>query len=202
MSNDEPTQRMIPAPLAVLAAAGALVVGVLLGSALGGSDDGSSISLSIPSVSPGSAAATTSPSGATPTASPEGTGSVSQGQASLSLSGGVNSTVTFGRLAAGAAWSPPPGEIALVWRAPGEQDLRIDGPSFTSQIATDATHTLSFTVDVDGSPIAFRSAAGECTVTISPALPTQMGGTFLCTDLASADDTVSVNAQGSFSATG
>jgi hypothetical protein len=99
-------------------------------------------------------------------------------------------------------WSPPPGEVALVWRAPGDQDLRIDGPSFTSQIATDAAHTLSFTVNVDGSPIAFRSAAGECTVTISPSLPTQMGGTFLCTDLASTDDAVSVNAQGSFSATG
>ncbi len=160
-----------------------------------------SITLPSPSADTGSPVATTSPSGATPPASP-GNGSVSVGQATLSLSGGIVTQVTFGRLATGAVWSAPPGEIALTWEAPVDQFLRLEGPSFTSQIATDATHVLSFTVNVDDVPIAFRSAAGECSVTISPALPTQMGGTFLCTNLPSTDGGTTVNGQGSFSATG
>jgi hypothetical protein len=202
MQDPRPTPRTIPASLAALIAAGTLVVGLLLGRAWGGSNDATpSLSLPVPSVT-ASAAAPTGPSVVSPTSTPAGAGSVTLGQASLSLSGGINAAVSFGRLATPAEWMPPPGAIALSWNGPGEQVLSLAGTSFTSQIATDAEHSLSFTVNVDGAPVSFSSTAGECSVTISPALPTQMGGTFLCTNLSSVDDVVSVNAQGSFSATG
>jgi hypothetical protein len=200
MSDDRPNPRTIPVPLTVLMAVGALVVGVILGRAWGGSGDVTpSISPSPPSGATETAAA--GPGEGTPTATPAGNGSVSRGQASLSLSGGVNSVVELGRLATPADWAPPPGTIALSWTGSGQQVLSLGGPSFTSQIATDAEHTLSFTVEVDGAPVSYVSAAGECTVTISPALPTQMGGTFFCTNLPSTDGEPIVNVQGSFAAT-
>jgi len=201
MQDPTPTPRTIPTSLAVLVAAGTLVVGVLLGRAWGGADEATpTLSVPVPSAT-ASVTPTTGPSGVTPTTTPVA-GSVAAGQASLSLSGGINAAVSFGRLVTPAEWTPPPGTISLSWSGPGAQVLGLEGASFTSQVTTDAEHTLSFTVNVDGVPVAFSSTAGECTVTISPALPTQMGGTFLCTNLSSVDDAVSVNAQGSFSATG
>jgi hypothetical protein len=207
MRDRRPTSRTIRTPLVSLIAGVALLAG-----ACGGLGDAvPSISLPPPaaptgttSVSPvsGDTGVTISPSGAVPTSSPGITGSVSQGQATVSVSGGVNATVTFASLTTPAVWSPPPGAIALSWSAPGDQVLSLGGPSFTSQIPTDASHTIAFTVNVDDAPVEFRSSAGECAVTISPALPTQVGGTFLCTNLASTDDAVTVNAQGTFSATG
>lgn len=200
MQEPRPTPRTIPLPIAVLTTAGALIVGLLLGRASGGSDEAiPSISLPVPSAA-GSTGAS-GPSGATPTSTPVA-GSVTVGQASLSLSGGINTVVSFGSLTTPAEWTPPPGTLTLSWSGPGAQVLSLDGASFTSQITTDAEHSLSFTVNVNGAPVAFSSTAGECSVTISPALPTQVGGTFLCTNLSSVDDAVSVNAQGSFSATG
>lgn len=201
MQDPEPTPRTIPASLAALIATGTLVVGLLLGRAWGGSDEAiPTLSVPVPSAT-ASSAVTTGPSAVSPTASPIA-GSVAAGQASLSLSGGINTVVSFGRLATPAEWTPPPGTLALSWGGPGAQVLDLEGNSFTSQIATDAEHALSFTVNVDGAPVAFSSTAGECSVTISPALLSQMGGTFICTNLSSVDDAVSVNAQGSFSATG
>lgn len=201
MQDPKPTPRTIPASLAALIAAGTLVVGLLLGRAWGGSDEAiPTLSVPVPSAT-ASAVATTGPSVVSPTTTPVA-GSVTVGQASLSLSGGINTVVSFGRLTMPAQWVPPPGAISLTWRGIGEQALSLVGASFTSQIATDAEHTLSFTVNVDGTPVTYVSAAGECTVTISPALTTQMGGTFICTNLlGDAGDPV-VNAQGSFSATG
>ena len=201
MQDPEPTPRTIPASLAALIATGTLVVGLLLGRAGGGSAEAiPTLSVPVPSAT-ASSAVTTGPSAVSPTASPIA-GSVAAGQASLSLSGGINTVVSFGRLATPAEWTPPPGTLALSWGGPGAQVLDLEGNSFTSQIATDAEHALSFTVNVDGAPVAFSSTAGECSVTISPALLSQMGGTFICTNLSSVDDAVSVNAQGSFSATG
>lgn len=184
------------------------VVGVaLLAGACGTFDDAiPSVPLPAPtgatgSPLPGTTGATGAVGSVTPTGSPGVLGPVTQGTASLRLSGGVNTTVTFNRLTAGS-WAPPPGTIALSWGAAGDQVLSLAGPSFTSQIATDPSHTLTFTVNVDGAQATYVSAAGECTVTVSPALPTQMGGTFFCTNLPGTGGEPAVNAQGSFSATG
>ena len=114
----------------------------------------------------------------------------------------MNTTVTFGSLATPAVWTPPPGAIALSWDGPGDQVLTLGGPSFTSQIPTDAAHVALVHRERRRNAGRVPSSAGECTVAISPALPTQIGGTFLCTNLSSTDDAVTVNAQGTFSATG
>jgi hypothetical protein len=210
MRDRRSTPRTIRTSGACLVAA----VGLLTAACSGLGDPIPSISLPPPAGSTGSTGSvispatgdtgvTISPSGSgVPTSSPGITGTVSAGRAAVSLTGGVNASVTFPSLTTPAVWSPPPGAITLSWEGPGDQILSLGGSSFTSQIPTDASHTLAFTVTIDGAPIAFRSDAGECTVAISPALPTQMAGSFLCTDLASVDDAVSVNAQGTFSATG
>lgn len=199
MRDHRPTPRNARTLLAPLVS-----VVALLAAACGGLGDAiPSISLPPPPGATGSTGATGA--GATGSATPSSSavaGSLNQGQASISVSGGVNVSVTLGTLTDPGLWTPPPGSIALSWTGPTDQVLTLAGPSFTSQIATDDSHTLSLTVNADGVPVAFVSDAGECTVAISPALPTQMGGTFLCTDLASTDDTVTVNAQGTFSATG
>jgi hypothetical protein len=135
-----------------------------------------------------------------PTGSPGVTGNLSTGTASVTTTGAVNATATYGTLTSPGIWTPPPGAISLNWAGQGNQSLGITGASFTAQMPTAADRVLQFSVRGSDGVITFRSAAGECLVTISPALPTQMGGTFLCTTIPSDDGSISVNAQGTFSA--
>lgn len=169
-----------------------------------------------PSPSPPPQTSSTSPAGVTggagtiinpsgsvpPTSSPGITGSVSRGTASVAVTGGLNATVALGKLSS-AVWAPPPSGIALTWAGDRQQSLSIGGPSFTSQQPTSDARVLSFGVlGSTGSLVQFRSAAGECLVTINPALPDNMGGVFTCHQLASSDGAVTVDVQGTFSATG
>ena len=64
------------------------------------------------------------------------------------------------------------------------------------------TRALSFTVPGPDGPAVFSSTAGECSVTITPALPDNMGGVFTCTQLTDAEGVMTVDARGVFSATG
>jgi hypothetical protein len=50
--------------------------------------------------------------------------------------------------------------------------------------------------------VVFSSTSGECSVTITPALPTNMGGVFTCTLLTDVEGLTTVDARGVFSATG
>ena len=126
-----------------------------------------------------------------------------RGQATLTLSGGLNQTTTFPTLGAPAIWSPTPGTMSLSWTGADPVDsISIGGPSFSGQQSTSPTLTLAFSVKSAGGPKTFRSQAGECTVTLNPAAPTQVGGLVFCTNLKSVDGAVTVNAQGSFSAVG
>ncbi|MEP7059544.1 MAG: hypothetical protein ABI828_02325 [Actinomycetota bacterium] len=145
-----------------------------------------------------------SPSGTLPPTGPPGvTGSVTHGQASLTLSGGLSQTVSFPTLGAPAIWSPTPGTMTLSWTGldPAES-ISVGGPSFTGQQSTSSTLTLAFSVKTPKGPMSFRSQGGECTVTLNPAQPTQVGGLVFCTNLKSVDGSVTVNAQGSFTAVG
>lgn len=128
-------------------------------------------------------------------------GTLVRGQATLTLSGGLNQTTAFPTLGAPAIWSPIPGTMSLSWTgADPVESISIGGPAFSGQQSTSPTLTLAFSVkSVDG-PKTFRSQAGECTVTLNPAAPTQVGGLVFCTNLKSVDGAVTVNAQGSFSA--
>lgn len=144
------------------------------------------------------------PSGSLPPTGPPGvTGSVTHGQATLTLTGGLTQTTTFATLGSSAIWSPAPGTMTLSWTGsdPAES-ISIGGSSFIGQQSTSSSLTLAFSVKTLKGPEAFRSQAGECTVTLNPAMATQVGALFFCTNLKSVGGTVTVNAQGSFTAAG
>lgn len=144
------------------------------------------------------------PSGSLPPTGPPGiTGSVTHGQAALSLSGGLTQTVTLPTLGAPAIWSPTPGAMTLSWTgADPAESMSVGGPSFTGQQPTSPSLTLAFSVKTAEGTAAFRSQAGECTITLNPATTRQVGGLVFCTNLKSIDATVTVNVQGSFNAAG
>ena len=151
----------------------------------------------------GGAGTIINPSGSVPpTSSPGITGSVHKGTASVTVSGDLNLTASFGSLEV-ALWAPPPSGMALSWAGSHAQSLSIGGPSFTSLQPTSDARVLSFVVaSSDGTLVTFRSSAGECQVTIDPALPDDMGGVFTCRRLTSSGGGSTVDAQGTFSATG
>ena len=144
---------------------------------------------------------TIAPSGSVPpTGSPGVTGNVNEGTAAVSTTGGLTISVSYPSLSSPAIWTPPPGGIALAWQGQGKQTLGLSGTSFAAQQPTSPERVLSFSVRGPDGIVTFTSSEGECQVTISPALPDQMAGTFLCTQVPSEEGDVIVNAQGSFSA--
>ncbi|HEX7248711.1 MAG TPA: hypothetical protein VF351_11495 [Actinomycetota bacterium] len=140
---------------------------------------------------------------ATPTIDPEAESGFASGSASVTLTGALNVSQTYPALGLPALWEPPPAEFAMTWIAAGDRTLSLGGESFTAQQPTAPSRVLTFSVAGTDGPVQFRSENGECLVTISPALPDRMGGTFLCTSVtgATADGaTVTAAAQGTFTA--
>lgn len=156
-----------------------------------------------PSVSPivGTPAPAT-PVDGTPSPTVTDDGPLQTGSASVSTTGGLALQVGFSTLVEPDAWSVPPAPMDVAWQDPGGQTLRISGSSFSSRAATSSDRVLSFTVDGPDGPLEFSSQTGECSITISPALPTTMGGVFTCSGLTDTTGAVTVSAQGSFSASG
>jgi len=156
-----------------------------------------------PSVSPPPSGDSASPSvSPSPTVSPGPASPLNAGTATLSLSGGLTMTVPFASIATPAVWAPPPAPMDITWQGPTAQILRLSGTSFVSRAETSSDRTLSFTVAGPDGPVAFSSIAGECSVTITPALPDNMGGVFTCTQLTDVEGATTVDARGVFSATG
>jgi hypothetical protein len=89
----------------------------------------------------------------------------------------------------------------ITWTS-GQSALHLTGTSFVSRATTGPDTVLSFTVAGPDGPAEFSSSAGECSITITPALPDQMGGVFTCTLLTDAGGALTVDARGAFSATG
>jgi hypothetical protein len=90
----------------------------------------------------------------------------------------------------------------ITWVGTGAQQVRLSGLSFVSLSETSEEKVLSFTVTGPDGPVTFSSTVGECNVTITPALPDNMGGVFICTSLADVEGATTVDARGTFSATG
>jgi hypothetical protein len=155
-----------------------------------------------PSVSPPSPAPSRSASvSPTPTGSPGSEALLANGVATLSLTGDLLVNVLLPTLGDGAQWSPPPAAMALTWTGPRGQQLGLTGTSFLSRQGTSPDRSLSFTVAGTDGPVEFSSTAGECTITITPALPDNMGGIFTCTTLTDVEGATTVDARGAFSAT-
>jgi hypothetical protein len=89
----------------------------------------------------------------------------------------------------------------ITWNGPSTELLRLSGTSFVSRAVTGPDRVLSFTVNGPEGPVVFTSSAGECAVTITPALPDSMGGVFTCTLLTDGEGVTTVDARGVFSAT-
>jgi len=152
--------------------------------------------------------ATQTPTGTSSAATPTVTasavaGAVTRGTATASLTGSISHNSAFGALGTPAVWSPPPGAMNLSWNDTTGASLNLTGASFTGQQQTSATLTLAFAVNLSsGASKSFRSQAGECSVSITTALTTQLSGIFFCTNLKSVDGLDTVNVQGSFNAAG
>jgi hypothetical protein len=158
------------------------------------------------SVSPlppdGSPSPTASPVSPTPTGSPGLASPLDTGTATLSLSGDLRMDVPFSSIATPAVWAPPPAPMDIAWNDPAAQELRLSGTSFVSRATTSPDRALSFTVTGPDGPVVFSSTAGECTVTITPALPDNMGGVFTCSLFSDVEGVTTVDARGVFSAIG
>jgi hypothetical protein len=130
------------------------------------------------------------------------TGNISSGQAAFAVTGGIRTSKTLTNLVS-TVYAPPPGGMALVWTAGGNDatTVGLGGISFTGTQPTSPSLSLTITVQDKEAITAFISSAGECTVTIGLASSSQISGAFNCTDL-SAGPGATVDATGSFNAQG
>jgi hypothetical protein len=135
-------------------------------------------------------------------ATPTADGPLQTGAAAVSVSGGLTAQIGLPTLSQPDVWSAPPGPMDLQWTEPGGEALHLSGTSFASRAATSADRVLALTVDGPDGPVEFTSSAGECTITITPALPDNLGGLFTCASLTDATGGLTVQVQGTFSATG
>ena len=139
----------------------------------------------------------------TATVDPEAETGFTLGAAEVKVTGVVNAEEAYPALGLPALWVPPPGDFAMTWIGAGDGAMTLGGESFTAQQPTSPDRVLTFAIRTADTSLDFTSESGECLVTISPALPDRMGGTFLCTavpGVASDGTTVTVTAQGSFTA--
>jgi hypothetical protein len=137
----------------------------------------------------------TPPSGA-------GAGTLSRGELTLQLSGDVELETTITELISGV-YAPPPGGMAVVWTAGGTDatTVGIGGASFTGTRRTAVELSLTIAAQTSDGIASFLSNAGECTVRIDVATPSELAGSFACRDLEDPTGVV-VDASGSFRATG
>ncbi len=163
-----------------------------------GTGHGPSPSISPPSTGDGSVSATPS---ASPSGSPGPESPLAVGSATLTLTGDLALNVSLPAIQTPAVWAPPPAPMDITW-AGGPSVVHLSGTSFVSLAETSALTVLSFSVQGPNGPVEFTSSAGECSITITPALPDNMGGVFTCTLLTDAAGAVTVDARGAFSASG
>jgi hypothetical protein len=122
------------------------------------------------------------------------------GVATVTLSGDLTLDVSLSSIETPAVWAPPPAPMDITWLGGSDQQLHLSGSSFVSLAETSAERVLSFTVAGPDGSVEFSSTAGECSVTITPALPDNMGGVFTCTLLTDVEGVTTVDARGTFSA--
>jgi hypothetical protein len=155
--------------------------------------------VSPPSVDDISPSPTLSPS---PTGSPGPESPLRVGVATVTVSGDLTLEVSLSSIETPAVWAPPPAPMDITWVGGTDEQLHLSGMSFVSFTETGPDRSLSFTVAGPDGSVEFSSTAGECSVTVTPALPDNMGGIFTCTLLTDAEGVTTVDARGIFSASG
>ena len=150
------------------------------------------------------------PPAQSPIPPPSASASVSPGPASPLTAGIANITVTgnvaidrlFPTLVTPAVWAAPPAPMDITWSGANGQKLQLFGTSFVSRVDTSAAQGLSLTIQGPEGVLEFTSTQGECSITITPALPDNMGGRFSCTGFVDVDGSTTVDVRGTFAATG
>jgi hypothetical protein len=137
--------------------------------------------------------------GPLPTTSPGITGSVNVGNASITVSGGLQTSQPTLPLASPAIYSPPPGTFTLAWTTPAA-GFALGGTSFLGTRATSAALRLTFYVHSASGTASFASDDGGCDVTVTAAEATAFDGTFSCIGITDVNGTIIVDVQGTFSA--
>jgi hypothetical protein len=140
-----------------------------------------------------SASASVSPGPASP---------LTTGVATVDVTGDVTINATFSTIVTPAVWAAPPAPMDITWSGDNGQKLQLFGTSFVSRVDTSAEHGLSLTIQGPEGILEFTSTEGQCSVTITPALPDDMGGLFSCTGFAEVNGTTVVDVRGTFAATG
>jgi hypothetical protein len=138
---------------------------------------------------------------AVPTTSPGVTGSVTQGAATLTVTGGLQTTQPGLLLSSPAIYAPPPGGFALNWTS-GAAGVAMSGTSFVGTDPTSVSLHLTLSVHASSGTRTFSSTGGECEVTVSQADANAFLGSFSCARLSDAAGGTTVTAQGTFAATG
>ena len=140
-----------------------------------------------------------------PTGSPVEGGALNEAEATIEVTGDISASSRLIGVYGLAYYAPPPnGTIALGFvGADPPQSLLLAGRAALGDNVTSETLTLELTVSGGADATAsFRSAGGECTVTIATAELTHVAGTFACAGLTSARGDVTIDASGSFDAAG
>ena len=165
-----------------------------------------------PPVAPSSAPVTgpivTGPTGGTitggtgslPTTSPGATGSVTQGNASLTVSGGLQTSQPTLPLASPVVYAPAPGSFTLAWSTAGA-GFALGGPTFVGTQVTSASLRLSFSIRSASGTASFSSTDGGCDVTVTTAETDSFSGTFSCLGVTDTSGATTVDATGTFNAT-
>jgi hypothetical protein len=139
--------------------------------------------------------------GPVPTTSPGITGSVNAGSASITVSGGLQTTQPSLPLASPAIYAPPPGAFTLAWST-AAAGFALGGTTFVGTEPTSETLRLTLTVHSASGTASFTSVDGGCDVTVTTADATSFDGTFACSRMSDANGTVVIDAHGTFSASG
>ena len=128
------------------------------------------------------------------------------GSASLTTAGDLALTETLTTLIGPTVFKPPPGGMDLRWSGglSGKDVATIGGLSFSGTEPTSPSMTLTFTIYTQGStqPTIFASAHGECTVTFDTAQLASVSGSFSCHGLQSSPGQTTIDANGTFQASG
>lgn len=151
------------------------------------------------SATEGTGTTITDSGGPLPTTSPGITGSVNVGNASITVSGGLQTSQPTLPLASPAIYSPPPGTFTLAWTA-AAAGFALGGTSFVGTRTTSAALRLTFFVHSASGTASFVSDDGGCDVTVTTAEATAFDGTFSCIGVTDVNGTLVVDAKGAFSA--
>ena len=146
-------------------------------------------------------AATPTSSGAsgTPTTSPV-PGRVTTGIATLTATGGVQTTQSM-PLTKPAVYAPPPGTFVLNWTS-GAATFAMTGLTFVGSRPSSTSLQVSLSIHSSAGTYTFVSRDGSCQITVTTAEPNDLVGSYSCPNVRDTTGTVTVTAQGTFTATG